>query len=110
MDDGVAAGEDGAAAVVEPESVDAHVAGESADPPGCHVLVGLGCARPCQLVSEPVEGVVAQHVAPHALGRAAPPRADHQHQFAVGHATQQAFGESRPQEPGGASDGDALTG
>ena len=114
VDHGVAAGQQGPALVVESEPVGAHVPGEGFDPPGRHLVVGLGRARAGRvatgLLAEPVEGVVAQHVALHPRGRAPPTRAHQQHQLAVGHATQQTLGERGPQKPGRAGDGDALAG
>ena len=110
VDHDVAVGQHGPPVVVEPDPVDAHVAGHGGDSPVGHLVVGLAGVGLAALLAELAEGVVAQHVALHAGRRAPPPRPHDQHQLAVGHAAQQALGERGPQEPGRAGDGDALAG
>ena len=72
---------------------------------------GLGCVvGGLPLLTDPVEGVVAQHVAAHPCGCASAAGSHDQHQFAVRHCSQQAFHQGRAQKAGGTRDGDALAG
>jgi hypothetical protein len=104
VDDDVAAGQRGPALVVEAEAVGADVAGDRGDPPGDLVVEPVA-----QLPAQPVEGVVAEDLAPGPLGDArALARADQQHQLAPRHRPQQPLDQGGAEEPGAAGDGDAL--
>jgi hypothetical protein len=101
----VAARQRGPAGVVEAEPVPGDVAGDDRDPPGHH-LVELGGA---QLGPQPVEGVVAEHLAPRPLVRRGPLAGpDEQHQLAPGDGPQQPLDQRRAEKAGRAGDGDAL--
>jgi hypothetical protein len=106
VDHDVAAREDGAVRLGEAEPVGADVAGDDAQAPGHHLVERLG---PAELGPQPVEGVVADHLALHPLGRRRPaPGPDEQDDLALGHGAQQSLHQRRAEEAGGAGDGDAL--
>ncbi len=104
VDDDVAAGERGAAVVVEAEAVAADVALDDLYPP----LEQLGEAVLAVLLAQAVEGVVLEQLPGGAAldGRAAA-GADEQHELAVGHGPEQALDEGGAEEAGRAGDRDA---
>lgn len=93
----------GAAGVVEPDARFGDVHRDSGD---AGVANGLELIAP--RFAEAVECVVAKDLAFDAMVGATPTRANEQHEFAVGYRAQEALDQSRAEESGRASDGDAL--
>ena len=103
----VAGGEHGAVSVVQAEPVGADVAADGHDAARQHGFEVLCCVL--QLGLQPVECVVLEDLAPHALGGVvAFAGANEQDQRAAGDAAQQTLDERSAHEPGAARDGDSL--
>ena len=87
VDDGVTRGQRGSTVVVQAESVDGHVAGHSGHPARGH----LGETVRAELVSEGVEGVVAEDVAFNPTGGAPATGSNDEDQLAAGGGSQESF-------------------
>ena len=109
VDDDVARGERRTTGVVEPEAVGGDVAGDDLRPVAA--TSSSKAALPPTLVAQPVEAVVLEDLplGP-LLDRPHPPAPHQQDELAVRHGSEQPLDQRRPEETGGAGDGDALAG
>ena len=106
VDHHVGLGQRGPSVVVEAEPVGADVAADRPDP-----RRHLGEAVGSELAAQPVEAVVAQHLALQApLGGGAATVADQQRELHVGHAAQQSLDQRGADEAGRAGDEDPRAG
>ena len=94
----VRGGEQAPVLFVEPQAVDGNVTADDA-----HPALHLGVEVPAQLLTEAVEAVVAEDLAPGSLGgRCTPPGPNQQHNLAVRHRPKEALDQRRAEKACGA--------